>query len=198
MSYDIEQAMRETLDGRLFKMVYSKRGPKVVDLLADVEPSAWPRYESMMLLKMKRNSASWEHIGVKMGRPVRECKAHWARRDTWARESMAVGLKQEIASCANSRVTVAAIIRDVVEFSDVPIDEILSLKRKSVYVDIRQAIFWLAHKLTNKSYVNIGLLVGRDHSTVLHGVNRVNADPERYAWIIGPMLERFSPLENAA
>lgn len=64
-------------------------------------------------------------------------------------------------------------------------DDLASPKRNKSIVEARQAAAWLMKSLTGQSLSSIGRhLGGRDHSTILHSCQRVQADPERFQPII--------------
>lgn len=79
-------------------------------------------------------------------------------------------------------------------FHDIPRNEFMSIRRKAHLVRPRHIAMYLCKTRTSASFPEIGrFLGGRDHTTVLHGVNKVTAelssDPELahdVAWI-----ERF-------
>ena len=53
--------------------------------------------------------------------------------------------------------------------------------------EARFAVCWLAHKLTDFSTTEIGRVVNRAHTTVIHGIRRMNelmaTEPAKAAWI---------------
>jgi chromosomal replication initiation ATPase DnaA len=63
--------------------------------------------------------------------------------------------------------------------------EFISTRRSRKVVDARMTFFWLARRLTTRSNSQIGDWAGgRDHSTVLHGYDRVNSNMDIYRpWI---------------
>lgn len=71
-------------------------------------------------------------------------------------------------------VTPSLIIELVAEHFGVAKDDITSKKRNSEFVLPRQIVMYLCRELTDTSFINIGKLLGkRDHTTVMHGVNKV-------------------------
>ena len=49
-------------------------------------------------------------------------------------------------------------------------------------VEARFAFYWLAKTLTIRGYLYIGRFLGdRDHTTIMHGINCVNRDMDKYA-----------------
>jgi len=55
-------------------------------------------------------------------------------------------------------------------------DEVLSRTRTADICNARHILYWLLRS-EGLSYPKIGALLERDHTTILHGVERVDADP---------------------
>lgn len=56
-------------------------------------------------------------------------------------------------------------------------EDITSKKRNSEFVQPRQVVMYLCRELTDTSFTNIGKLLGKkDHTTIIHGVNKVAAE----------------------
>ena len=55
----------------------------------------------------------------------------------------------------------------------IPFEEIMGRSRKAEVVMARQVWWWFLRDLSF-GYSEIGRMFGRDHSTVIHGVNRVS------------------------
>ena len=68
---------------------------------------------------------------------------------------------------------IRTIIREVAKLTGVPQDDILSPKRDRVTSRARQMVMWKAHK-EGHSLPQIGRVLGRDHTSVLHGVRAIN------------------------
>lgn len=68
----------------------------------------------------------------------------------------------------------------VAKFYGTGLNDLLSIRRTAPVVKHRQVAMYLARLLTNRSMPDIGRRFGdRDHTTVLHGVNKVAALVER-------------------
>lgn len=71
-------------------------------------------------------------------------------------------------------ITTRMIVQAVAEYRGVSMIDICSARRARQATDARHVCFWLAKQLTELSLPTIGRLIGyRDHTTVLHGVNKV-------------------------
>ena len=65
------------------------------------------------------------------------------------------------------------IIHVVSEEYGIPKDILLGKERKRIYSRPRQMVMYLLRNLTKRSYPAIGKVMGKDHTTVLHGVRAV-------------------------
>lgn len=90
-----------------------------------------------------------------------------------------------LASDAPVRVTVADIRSAVSRVTGVSCADMDSHRRTDRMVCARHVFWWLAHHVKGISHLQLGVLSGgRDHSTVLHGVGRVNRQREHYDAVI--------------
>lgn len=87
------------------------------------------------------------------------------------------------------RIKVAEIIEECARFADVSVREMKSPRRARPLCRPRQAAMYIAYKHTGRSLPEIGrILGGRDHSTVLHGKRRVEADLTDGGEIFGDII----------
>lgn len=91
-------------------------------------------------------------------------------------------LRDIIAPDSPNVITPEFIIHIVCNKFDVTPEEIKSSKRNSYINEPRQIIMYLCRKYTGISLVELGKLLGRDHSTIISGVdkivNKMNEEPE--------------------
>lgn len=88
-------------------------------------------------------------------------------------------LKDVIDPNKSREITPNLIINVVSEQFGVRPEDITSKRRNSEFVQPRQVVMYLCRKLTSTPYVNIGKLLGKkDHTTIMHGVNKITADME--------------------
>lgn len=72
-------------------------------------------------------------------------------------------------------VPVLTIMRFVCEQYDLTQTDLCSRRQMHHLVQVRHIAFWLCKELSLASYPQIGRLFGdRDHTTVMHGVRRIN------------------------
>jgi chromosomal replication initiator protein len=79
-------------------------------------------------------------------------------------------------SCTEKRVTVDQIQKDVAEHYGLKQADMISERRARAVARPRQAAMWIAKQITTRSLPDIGRRFGgRDHTTVLHAVRRIEA-----------------------
>lgn len=85
--------------------------------------------------------------------------------------------KNILASIVNAKkkaVTLSKIAESVANFYSITIDDLLKQSRRKEYVKPRQTAMYLARKELGSSFPSIGdFFGGRDHTTVMHGVEKV-------------------------
>jgi hypothetical protein len=98
---------------------------------------------------------------------------------------------------SNMPPRVGAILRATAEVSGVSRHDLIGPARHRHLVRWRQAAIWLARDLITASYSGIGRVMGgRDHSTVMHSVERVRRHKSLYADHIARIrdqLQRMHP-----
>ena len=82
---------------------------------------------------------------------------------------------RDMISVHHGQISVEAIQKTVADYYKIKVADMYSKRRQATIVLPRQVAMYLAKDLTEKSYVEIGeLFGGRDHTTVLHAVNKIN------------------------
>ncbi len=85
--------------------------------------------------------------------------------------------KNILASIVNSKkkaVTLSKIAESVASFYSITIDDLLKQSRRKEFVKPRQTAMYIARKELESSFPSIGeFFGGRDHTTVMHGVEKV-------------------------
>ncbi len=75
---------------------------------------------------------------------------------------------------ADADLSMSTILQVCATYFDVPVQDIVSKGRRAELVNARQVSMYLIRELTNHSYPEIGsFFSNRDHSTVMHAVNKV-------------------------
>lgn len=102
------------------------------------------------------------------------------------------------AMLAEGRVDLARIISAAVRATGYSAIDIKSPRRFKNVCHVRQAVMYLGCKLTVLSLPTIGgILGGRDHSTVLHGRDKVARNYEKFRPLIEAILAEDSLLSKA-
>ncbi len=100
-----------------------------------------------------------------------------ARSMSEAREQMTM-LSVEMR-IRDAGVTPAAIVKAVALALDVPEAQIMGRRRTVAISDARQVAMWTIRQSMHLSLAAIGDFFGRDHTTVLHALRRVERDPRQ-------------------
>jgi chromosomal replication initiator protein len=80
----------------------------------------------------------------------------------------------DILKASDRKVTVEEIQRKVSEHYNIRLSDMIGPKRVRTYARPRQVAMYLAKQLTSRSLPEIGRRFGgRDHTTVMHGVKRI-------------------------
>jgi len=159
-------------------------------LIADIQP---PDYETRMAI-LRKNAESCDrpideeiikYIATNIKSNIRELEGAFNKIVASAKLNkvdltLAVAeeaLKDVIYPNKSREITPALIINVVSEHFGVKAEDITSKKRNSEFVLPRQIVMYLCRELTDTSYVNIGKLLGKkDHTTIIHGVNKITAE----------------------
>ena len=82
---------------------------------------------------------------------------------------------QDLIRSNDRRVTIPEIQRQVAEYFNIRLSELLSARRARAVARPRQIAMYLSKSLTTKSLPEIGRKFGgRDHTTVIHAVRRID------------------------
>lgn len=84
---------------------------------------------------------------------------------------------KDLARSGGSNKTTKQIIRAVTEHFGIEIADIMGKKRTKELVYPRQIVMYLLRELLHHSYPQIGdALGGKDHTTIMHGVNKIEKE----------------------
>ena len=172
-----EQDIKESLDGHFWMVIYDGRNTVVDTLHNEEKPIKIPRKvwddEALRTLwEMKRKGASLDDIEAVLDRDKRHISEQWSRRRQWAKRVMVDHPK---------RPALDDIRRVVCAVYQVSRESFCSESRSRNVCDARQVFYWLARRFTGRSFPQIGEASGRrDHSTVIHGYEKVDQQIEAY------------------
>lgn len=155
-------------------------------MVVDMQP---PNFETRMaILKEKSKEKGYvvddnviEYIAKNISSNIRELEGALNRLAIHCQYSMTkptISVAQEILkdmiSLANKKVDTAEIISAVSKFFNITKDEILSKNRKRELVLPRQIAIFLIREQTNKSFPEIGKIMGgKDHTTIIHAEKKI-------------------------
>lgn len=177
MTYWTEAAITAELGNSLFRLEVDFNGvTRVVDANSgDVKiklQRMWTKEELEQLVVYKRRGMTNFQIAELMDRDVGCVNHKWRARNLW--KDVAFVPRQEV-------VTLADLSRTVCAVCNVTKEDFVSERRFKPAVEARQIFYWLARYYNSTSLPQIGRYVGRrDHSTVQHGVRKVDAEIDRF------------------
>ena len=159
-------------------------------LTADIQP---PDYETRMAI-LRKNAESYDcqiddeiikYIATNITSNIRELEGAFNKIMASAKlnnvkltfDLAEEALKDVIYPNKSKEITPTLIINVVAEHFGVRPEDITSKKRNSEFVLPRQVVMYLCRELLDTSLINIGKLLGKkDHTTVLHGINKITAE----------------------
>ena len=159
-------------------------------LIADIQP---PDYETRMAI-LRKNAETYDrqideeiikYIATNIKSNIRELEGAFNKIIAYAKLNKVdltlslaeEALKDVIYPNKPKEITPTLIINVVAEHFGVKPEDITSKKRNSEFVQPRQVVMYLCRELTDTSFTNIGKLLGKkDHTTIIHGVNKVSAE----------------------
>ena len=87
---------------------------------------------------------------------------------------------RDLLSIQNRQISVENIQKTVADYYKIKVADMYSKKRPASIARPRQIAMYLAKELTQKSLPEIGeLFGGRDHTTVLHAVRKINGERQQ-------------------
>ena len=156
----------------------------------DIQP---PDYETRMAI-LRKNAETYDrqideeiikYIATNIKSNIRELEGAFNKIIAFAKLNKVdltlslaeEALKDVIYPNKPKEITPSLIINVVAEHFGVKAEDITSKKRNSEFVQPRQVVMYLCRELTDTSFTNIGKLLGKkDHTTIIHGVNKVAAE----------------------
>lgn len=184
MTYWTEDSIRRELDGHLYSMKVGEFGSiTILDLLNDGRPPEpknkhipWSDEEYKTLWMMKRRGFTVDQIECDMKRDRRAISQVWNRRLQW---------RDKVFEPRPDPVHLDEIVRAVCAIFQVGRVDFISERRTRKVCEARQVYYWIARKFTTRSYPAIGTLAGnKDHTTVMHGVQKLDEKFDAYRTVI--------------
>lgn len=156
-------------------------------LIADIQPPDIETRVAIVEKKAYENNVSISsdvsyYIATVVDSNVRELEGVLTRISAYAsltHREIEIGLAREVLinildSVKKKEVSVEDIIKKVSAKFSVKVADLKSQKKNKDLIIPRQIIMYLARKLTDKSFPDIGAKIGgRDHSTIIYGNNKI-------------------------
>ncbi|MDD7984381.1 chromosomal replication initiator protein DnaA [Lentisphaera marina] len=175
------------LDGLEKRLVSRFEHGQIVDVLK-------PEFETRVaILRQKRSSMNvhipnevLDFIASNIKSHIRKLEGALVRLVTYASTmgyEVNVSLAREVLggqleNTSDRNLDITVILRQVAEYFDVGIKDILGKKRTQSIVTPRQVAMYLSRNLTEESFPTIAEQFRRTHATVLHSCNAVNEQME--------------------
>ncbi|MDD3368166.1 MAG: chromosomal replication initiator protein DnaA [Lachnospiraceae bacterium] len=155
-------------------------------LISDIQP---PDYETRMAI-LRKNAENYDkvvddtiiqYIATNIKSNIRELEGAFNKIIAFSKLNnveitlpMAEeALKDIISPDQPKKVTLELILNTICEHFNVKADDIKSKKRNAEIVMPRQIFMYLSRELTDDSLTSIALFINRDHTTAMHGVDKV-------------------------
>ena len=162
-------------------------------LICDVQP---PDYETRVAILRKKsqsekanvNDSVLEYVAGKIDSNIRELEGALTRITAYCKlerkemntELAAEVLKEIFSGQRNKTLSIAFIQKKVAEYYDINTGDIISQKRNKEIVAARQMAMYICRTMLDCSLPKIGQeFGGRDHTTVIHSIKRVESDKKR-------------------
>ncbi|MBP5184997.1 MAG: chromosomal replication initiator protein DnaA [Lachnospiraceae bacterium] len=182
-------------------------------LVVDIQP---PTYETRMaILKRKLDSSGidlneeiLEYIAENVTSNIREMEGSLNKivaiyrlqrlsKDQITLDVAKDALKSIISTKKTRKVDINYIAEIVAEHYNISINDIYSKNKSRNFAYPRQIVMYLARNLTSLSLTEIGELLGKkDHSTIIHGINKVTDDiknSQSIADTIDILIKKINP-----
>jgi chromosomal replication initiator protein len=162
-------------------------------IIADIQPPDIEMRAAILRSKRNQNNDSVpndviDFISEKITTNVRELEGAYLQVITYAKatgSSLDVGtaakaLGQSIRERAQKNVNVNEVLKAVCAYYAVKAADIKGERRIKEFVIPRQVAMYLMKEITHTPYMTIGtFLGGRDHTTIMHGVDKVTKDVKK-------------------
>jgi hypothetical protein len=214
-----ETAIVESLGDAVYRMVWSNCGRCDVVNLTTIDQSAanqkvnWTEQDLVNLALYKRRGHTMDEIEVLLDRDRKSIQTKWTKREEWI-GTITVPDDPPVAPQISKEVTHKAIMslddafvgpipeprlheiaNAVCKVYGIWRNDLVSSRRNKKFCDARHVYFWIARKFTQLSFPVIGRRCGnRDHTTVMHGFDKVEKNLPQYSDRIVSVLQELGIL----
>lgn len=187
-----EADIARNLDGHFWTRVVSEIGTAtVVDILeplkvekrpAKPRVQPWTEPEMRILASMKRAGQTCGTIASALNRSETAINQMWALRRRWM---------YRVLNERPGDPTMREIATAVCNVCKIGILDFLSDRRVPALAEARQVFYWIAKNYTARSFPQIGSFAKRDHSTVIHGVDKINQQIDKFKPLLLACLDEL-------
>jgi len=203
-----EDIIRNALDGR-FCQFSSQGGVNVYEVSRDflpsynvmegpneqfekreyTKPKPWTEAEDAILVNMKAQKFSVYKISTRLDRGYKAVTARWAI----IRNKKVVRPQPPVRKFTPSGfLTLQYVMNVVIEETGIERNALMSPRRNKNIVTARMLFSYAARQFTTQSLVAIGKCIDKDHSTVVHSVQTVEGNPEKFGMTLANIMVRLS------
>lgn len=156
-------------------------------LIADIQPPSIEHRIAILLSKAEKlginlNESVAEYIAKHAKRNVRELEGALHRINAFAAlqgepitMDLAIRTFKDVLGEPPKRLTIETVQKTVAEHFKLRVADLKSKRRQRAFAHPRQIAMYLARKLTNASFPEIGdKFGGKDHTTVMHNVRKID------------------------
>lgn len=128
-------------------------------------------YINVEELQRQRSEAIARRARLDGGRPLARVQAEPRRSGVGRREKAAEQAKADAIVLPG--LTIRLIVNTTSDHYGISVVDMMSTRRHASYVKPRHVAMYLAKTLTIRSFPQIGAAMGRDHTTVMAGVQKI-------------------------
>ena len=156
-------------------------------LCVDIQPPDIETRISILQLKAQREKVVVpddvvEYVASKFDQNIRELEGALVRVVAWSDltgQPMSLELAEhaleDLLPQTVTEIPATLILEEASRYFEVPIPEIVGKSRSRPIATARHVAMYLVRENTGLSLIKIGELFDRDHSTALHGINKIDA-----------------------
>ena len=172
----LEERLRSRFEGGLIAdIVYPEYEMRVAIIKSKLQETNRELGEGVIDLvarKVKKNIRELEGVLTKI-------LFYQEMRDGAMTEKMAEEIIEKAVQNFSKRASDAQVIKSVADFYHVSVNDLTGQARKKEIVEPRQIAMYLLRDMLDMSYPYIGEKLGKDHTTAIHAVKKINQEINR-------------------
>ncbi len=169
----LEERLRSRFEGGLIADVgfpeYEMRVAIVKNKLQDANRHLKPEVVDLVAKQVKKNIR--ELVGV-----VNKILFYQDVKQIEITEKIAEDIIEKSVKNLSKRISDDQVLRSVADFFNISVSDLIIKGRKKEVVEPRQIAMFLLRDILDLSYPYIGEKLGRDHTTAIHAVEKINQE----------------------